>query len=68
MAVLYLGESVPPTTSSTTVAHHRERLMEYDPLVAGTLMPLHIIHMLLHLRQSSSIVKRISCLQRMFNS
>jgi hypothetical protein len=67
MAVLYLGESVPPTTSSTTVAHHRERLMEYDPLVAGRLAAAH--HpLLLHLRQSSFIVKRISCLQRMFNS
>jgi len=38
MAVLFLGECVPPTAAPPAVAHYRERLMEYDPPVASTLM------------------------------
>jgi hypothetical protein len=31
-------EGDPPTTAPTAVAHYRERLMEYDPPVASTLI------------------------------
>ena len=38
MAVLYLGKECSATTAPTAVAHYRERLMEYDPPVASTLI------------------------------